>query len=79
MIHGSGLKKLVLKFSSGFVRNVGDMQNVKNLTAFFMAFFLTESPRRKNTGIVPYSATPALGMCVNLATACERERTCNFS
>jgi hypothetical protein len=35
--------------------------------------------RRKTTGNVFHSATAAVGMCVNLATACERERTCNFS
>ena len=28
---------------------------------------------------VVYSVMAVLGMCVNLATACERERTCNFS
>ena len=51
----------------------------KMLTAFSRFKNLPEKSRRKTTGSVLHSATAALGMCVNLATACERERTCSFS
>ena len=48
-------------------------------TALFMALNFVRQHPRKQPEAPPYSAAAALGMCVNLATACERERTCNFS
>ena len=69
---------VVLKQRVQFRRNSrrgdGEKQGANN----FGCFFHGSKIYWKNPAAV-YFATAALGMCVNLATACERERTCSFS
>jgi hypothetical protein len=50
----------------------------KRLMLFQVENLPTQS-RRKTTGNAIHAVTAALEMCVNLAMAWERKRTCNFS